>query len=548
MTSQTLKVVLAQINPIVGDVAGNTAKVLAAAAQGRDESDADIVVFPELCLTGYPPEDLLLRPGLQKRVDKAIDTLKQKVSGVHIVIGHPSGKVGQELYNAASVIADGEIVCQYFKQMLPNYSVFDEKRYFVDGHLASTFTLKGITFGLTICEDIWFTAPAAQAKDAGAEVLLNINASPFQQGKPALRRNTVRQRATENHLPILYVNQVGGQDELVFDGGSFALDAMGNVVMQAVAFQEDLIPVVITKTSDNRISLTGDIVEDLPPLASVYQALVLGLRDYVEKNRFPGVVLGLSGGIDSALTLALAVDALGAERVQAVMMPSRYTAQMSLDDAAQMSGQLQVAYSELSIEPMFNSFLGSLSETFAGKAVDTTEENIQARCRGVLLMAISNKTGAMVLSTGNKSEMAVGYSTLYGDMAGGFSPLKDVYKTLVFALSNYRNEISQVIPERIITRPPSAELADDQRDEDSLPPYPVLDKILERYIADDGCFEDLVAEGFAAETVAQVIKMVDRNEYKRRQAPPGIRITGRAFGRDRRYPITSGYTVTSTIE
>ncbi|MCX4190049.1 NAD+ synthase [Methylophaga sp. OBS3] len=548
MTSQTLKVVLAQINPVVGDVAGNAAKVLAAATQGRDESGADIVVFPELCLTGYPPEDLLLRPGLQKRIDKAIDTLKQKVSGVHIVIGHPSGKVGQELYNAASVIADGEIVCQYFKQMLPNYSVFDEKRYFVDGHLPSTFTLKDITFGVTICEDIWFTAPAAQAKDAGAEVLLNINASPFQQGKPALRRNTVRQRSQENHLPILYVNQVGGQDELVFDGGSFALDAMGNLAMQAVAFEEDLIPVVITKTSDNGISLTGHIVEDLPPLASVYQALVLGLRDYVEKNRFPGVVLGLSGGIDSALTLALAVDALGAERVQAVMMPSRYTAQMSLDDAAQMAGQLQVAYSELSIEPMFNSFLDSLSETFAGKAVDTTEENIQARCRGVLLMAISNKTGAMVLSTGNKSEMAVGYSTLYGDMAGGFSPLKDVYKTLVFALSNYRNEISQVIPERIITRPPSAELADDQRDEDSLPPYPVLDKILERYIADDGCFEDLVAEGFAADTVAQVIKMVDRNEYKRRQAPPGIRITGRAFGRDRRYPITSGYTVTSTIE
>ncbi|HET8808104.1 MAG TPA: NAD+ synthase [Methylophaga sp.] len=548
MARQTLTVVLAQINPVVGDVAGNTAKIIRAANSARDQLKAALVVFPELCLTGYPAEDLLLRPGLQKRVDKALTILRNKISGIYIVIGHPLGEVGQELYNAASVIADGQIVCQYFKQMLPNYSVFDEKRYFIEGHLPAVFSLNGIKLGITICEDIWFTGPAAQAKDAGAELLLNLNASPFQQGKSALRFDAVRQRAIENQLPMLYVNQVGGQDELVFDGGSFALDSQGDLQMQAAVFVDELAVVTIEKSQTGKILISGQVTEPLSLLASVYQALVLGLRDYVEKNHFPGVVLGLSGGIDSALTLALAVDALGADRVQTVMMPSRYTAQMSLDDAAQMASQLGVGYSVLSIEPVFDSFLKTLDERFAGKAADTTEENIQARCRGVLLMAISNKTGAMVLSTGNKSEMAVGYSTLYGDMAGGFSPLKDVYKTLVFALSKYRNQLSAIIPERIINRPPSAELAADQRDEDSLPPYPLLDQILERYIADDGCFEDLVAEGFAAETVAQVIKMVDRNEYKRRQAPPGIRITSRAFGRDRRYPITSGYTVTSTIE
>lgn len=545
---QTLNVVLAQINPVVGDVSGNTAKIIHAANTARDQQLAQLVVFPELCLTGYPPEDLLLRPGLLKRVNKALETLQQKINGIHIVVGHPLGEVGKELYNAASVIADGQIVCQYFKQMLPNYSVFDEKRYFIEGHLPAVFTLNGLKLGITICEDIWFTGPAAQAKDAGAEVLLNLNASPFQQGKSALRFDAVRQRALENQLAVLYVNQVGGQDELVFDGGSFAVDAHGELQMQAAVFSDEVALVTIEKVNNGSIQLSGKVREHLPPLASVYQALVLGLRDYVEKNRFPGVVLGLSGGIDSALTLALAIDALGAKRVQAVMMPSRYTAQISLDDAAQMAKQLGIAYSVLSIEPVFESFLQTLKEPFAGKAADTAEENIQARCRGVLLMAISNKTGAMVLSTGNKSEMAVGYSTLYGDMAGGFSPLKDVYKTLVFALAKYRNQLSPIIPERIISRPPSAELAADQRDEDSLPPYPLLDQILERYVADDGCFEDLVAEGFAAETVAQVIKMVDRNEYKRRQAPPGIRITSRAFGRDRRYPITSGYTVTSTIE
>lgn len=539
---------MAQINPLVGDVFGNVKKIILAAHAARDVHLADLVIFPELVLTGYPPEDLLLRPGLQKRVDKALHALKQQIKGVMIVVGHPAGKIGHDLYNAASVLMEGQCQLTYYKQKLPNYSVFDEKRYFVEGRDASIIEIKGFKLGLSICEDIWFDGPTVQAVDAGAEVILTLNASPFQQNKNTLRLSEVCQRAQQNHVPILYVNQVGGQDELVFDGYSFAVDAQGKVQVHGIGFEEALIPVKLTRQNNGSLLLRGEHQPLQSPLATTYQALVFGLRDYVQKNRFPGVVIGLSGGIDSALTLALAVDALGAERVHSVMMPSRYTAQMSLDDAAEMAQGLGVSHQVLSIEPLFEQFLATLADSFKDKAVDTTEENIQSRCRGVLLMALSNKSGAMVLSTGNKSEMAVGYSTLYGDMAGGFSPLKDVYKTLVFALANYRNSISAVIPERIITRPPSAELAEDQQDEDSLPPYALLDQILERYIADDGCFEDLVAEGFAADTVAQVIKMVDRNEYKRRQAPPGIRITSRAFGRDRRYPITSGYTVTSTIE
>jgi len=376
---------------------------------------------------------------------------------------------------------------------------------------------------------------------------MNLNASPFKQDKTQLREAEVSQRARENNVPVLYVNQIGGQDELVFDGASFAVNAAGEKCIQAIQFATALVPITLHKT-EHGIELSGPQQPLMEELETVYQALVCGLRDYVEKNRFPGVVIGLSGGIDSALTMALAVDALGAERVQAVMMPSRYTSQISLDDAAEMAAILGVQYRNINIENLFQTFLRELEDVFAGTQPDATEENIQARCRGVLLMAISNKTGAMVLSTGNKSEMAVGYSTLYGDMAGGFSPLKDVYKTLVYKLARYRNSLSAIIPERIISRPPSAELSADQLDQDSLPAYEILDEILEAYIAKDGCFEDLVASGFDAETVAQVIKMVDRSEYKRRQAPPGIRITGRAFGRDRRYPITSGYTVTSTIE
>lgn len=547
MTKNQLQVVLAQIDPIVGDVAGNTRKVIVATEQAKKLHAADLVVFPELCLTGYPPEDLLLRPGLIKRVNKALQTLCQQVDNITIIVGHPLGEVGKELFNAASVISNHHITAQYLKHKLPNYGVFDEKRYFIEGCDATVIEINQIKIGLTICEDIWFVEPAAQAVDAGAEIIVNLNASPFKQDKTQLREAEVSQRARENNVPILYVNQMGGQDELVFDGASFAVNATGEKCVQAIQFATALVPINISKTSQG-IQLEGSLQPLMGELETVYQALVCGLRDYVEKNRFPGVVIGLSGGIDSALTMALAVDALGADRVQAVMMPSRYTAQISLDDAAEMAGILGVHYRVIGIENLFQTFLHELEEVFSGTEADTTEENIQARCRGVLLMAISNKTGAMVLSTGNKSEMAVGYSTLYGDMAGGFSPLKDVYKTLVYKLSNYRNSLSKVIPERIITRPPSAELSADQLDQDSLPAYEVLDAILEAYVANDGCFEDLVASGFNAETVAQVIKMVDRSEYKRRQAPPGIRITGRAFGRDRRYPITSGYTVTSTIE
>lgn len=424
--------------------------------------------------------------------------------------------------------------------------MFDEKRYFIEGREATIIDINQFKIGLTICEDIWFIEPSSQAVDSGAEIIMNLNASPFKQDKTQLREAEVSQRARENNVPVLYVNQIGGQDELVFDGASFAVNAAGEKCIQAIQFATALVPITLHKT-EHGIELSGPQQPLMEELETVYQALVCGLRDYVEKP-FPGVVIGLSGGIDSALTMALAVDALGAERVQAVMMPSRYTSQISLDDAAEMAAILGVQYRNINIENLFQTFLRELEDVFAGTQPDATEENIQARCRGVLLMAISNKTGAMVLSTGNKSEMAVGYSTLYGDMAGGFSPLKDVYKTLVYKLARYRNSLSAIIPERIISRPPSAELSADQLDQDSLPAYEILDEILEAYIAKDGCFEDLVASGFDAETVAQVIKMVDRSEYKRRQAPPGIRITGRAFGRDRRYPITSGYTVTSTIE
>jgi NAD+ synthase (glutamine-hydrolysing) len=540
--------VMGQINLVVGDVAGNVKKVIAAAEQARDELNADLVVFPELTLTGYPPEDLLLRPGLIKRVEKGLVSLKAKIKGVAVLVGHPSGVVRADLYNAASLIADGQCLASYFKHHLPNYSVFDEKRYFVEGKEPSVVDYKGIRFGITICEDIWFAGPSVQAVDAGAEIILNLNASPFSQGKWQLRETHVKQRAIETGVPIVYVNQVGGQDELVFDGCSFALSNTGEKVVRAPAWQQGLFPVFISRNVNKTLSIQGQLAAKETELAMIYQGLVCGLQDYVEKNNFSSVVIGLSGGIDSAMTLALAVDALGADRVKTVMMPSRYTAQMSLDDAQEMADILGVAHSVIAIDSLFEQFVGSLSEQFSGKPADTTEENIQARVRGVILMAISNKTGAMVLSTGNKSEMAVGYSTLYGDMAGGFSPLKDVYKTLVYQLSNYRNSLSEAIPQRIITRPPSAELAPDQLDQDSLPPYEILDELLERYIGDDWSFEELVAAGSETEMVARVIRMVDRNEYKRRQAAPGIRITSRAFGRDRRYPITSGYTVTSTIE
>tara|TARA_B110000259_G_scaffold28488_1_gene30420 strand:+ start:1310 stop:2953 length:1644 start_codon:yes stop_codon:yes gene_type:complete len=540
--------VMGQINTIVGDVLGNVKKVIDAAEHARDELNADLVVFPELTLTGYPPEDLLHRPDFIKRVELGLEKLKKDLYGITIVIGHPSGQVREDLYNAASVIVDGQCLITYFKQYLPNYSVFDEERYFVKGNSPGIFECKGIKFGITVCEDIWFKDPTNQAADHGAEVLLNLNASPYRQGKCQLREVEVRRRVAESGLPIVYVNQVGGQDELVFDGGSFVISANGQKVARAPAWREGLFPVNITREQDGQLNLVGEVVAKESDLEMIYRGLVVGLRDYIEKNDFPSVVIGLSGGIDSAMTLALAVDALGSDRVKTVMMPSKYTSQMSLDDAAEMASLLNVTHSIIPIDPITDQFNTSLLDHFYGLPADITEENIQARSRGVLLMALSNKTGAMVLSTGNKSEMAVGYSTLYGDMAGGFSPLKDVYKSLVYRLADYRNNLAEIIPTRIITRPPSAELADEQLDQDSLPAYEILDVLLEQYIANDLCYEEMVSIGNDPELIAQVIRLVDRNEYKRRQAPPGIRITDRAFGRDRRYPITSGYTINSKME
>jgi len=532
---------MAQINPLVGDIDGNVQRILEACTRARDALHADVVVFPELALSGYPPEDLLLRPGFHLAALHGLERIRKAVHGIDVIVGYPHHAVGG-LYNAASLLRDGLVVASYHKQHLPNYSVFDEKRYFAAGTTPCVVDVKGVPVGLTICEDIWSPAPANQAAAAGARLIININASPFHIDKGRERETEVRERVQETGLPVIYVNQVGGQDELVFDGESFVMDADGVLTQRMVAFEEAM-EVVELAVHEARVRPLIEAVLS-PPLSreqSAYQALVLGVRDYIDKNRFRGVVIGLSGGIDSALTLAIAVDAVGAERVEAVLMPSRYTADMSLEDAAAEAKTLGVEYSVISIELLFEAFLTALQDEFSGLPVDTTEENIQARCRGVVLMAISNKKRKIVLTTGNKSEMAVGYATLYGDMAGGFDVLKDVPKTLVYRLADYRNTVSPVIPQRVIDRPPSAELAADQCDSDSLPDYDILDPILEMYVEQDRDAEEIVAAGFEREVVEQVIRLVDRNEYKRRQAPPGVRITRRAFGRDRRYPITSGY-------
>jgi NAD+ synthase (glutamine-hydrolysing) len=537
---QTLRIALAQINPLVGDIDGNAARIIAAAERARDELRAEAVLFPELCLTGYPPEDLLLRPGLHVRVLRALEEVKRRVAGITLILGLPQQAAGG-LYNAAVVLRDGQLLGSYHKQHLPNYSVFDEKRYFAAGSEPCVVAIDGVNVGITLCEDVWHPGPVAQAVAAGARLILNLNASPFHINKGREREEVVRTRIRESGVPLVYVNQVGGQDELVFDGESFVMDAMGEVVVRAPAWQEGLWLAEFEVTDEALHAVPGAVMPAQSLEASVYDALVCGVRDYIDKNGFRGVVLGLSGGIDSALTLAVAVDAIGAARVEAVMMPSCYTADMSVEDAAAEARILGVDYRVITIEPLFHAFLASLRDEFAGMAPDTTEENLQARCRGVLLMAISNKKRKIVLTTGNKSEMAVGYATLYGDMAGGFDVLKDVPKTLVFRLAEYRNTLAPVIPQRVIDRPPSAELAPDQKDSDSLPPYEILDAILERYVELDQCVEEIVAAGYDEATVRRVVRLVDRNEYKRRQAAPGVRITRRAFGRDRRYPITSGF-------
>jgi len=535
-----LQLVLAQINTLVGDIPGNTRKIIASAQAALAAGPVDAIIFPELTLTGYPPEDLLLRPSLKLRIEAALAELQAAQLPLALIVGYPRQCEGK-LYNMAGAILNGSLVAEYAKQCLPNYQVFDEKRYFAEGSKPAVFELKGLPVALSICEDIWHQGPMAQAAAAGARLMLNLNASPFHQGKQLEREAAVAARAREGNMPVVYANLVGGQDELVFDGGSVVVDALGQTCFRAPAFVEDCFPVNL-QFNDGRLAAGQIALAPIPErLEAVYQTLVLGLRDYVNKNRFKGVVLGLSGGIDSALTLAIAVDALGAERVEAVMMPFRYTSDLSKTDAEDEAARLGVRYSSISIEPMYEAFMAALATEFAGTRRDTTEENLQARCRGVLLMAISNKKGYLVLTTGNKSEMAVGYSTLYGDMAGGFDVLKDVPKTLVFALSRYRNTLAEVIPLSVIERPPSAELAPDQKDEDSLPPYEILDQILALYVEQDQSAEAIIARGFARDQVERAIRLVDINEYKRRQAPVGVRISQRGFGRDRRYPITSGW-------
>jgi NAD+ synthase (glutamine-hydrolysing) len=519
---------------MVGDIAGNAQRVIDCARGLRGR--ADLIVFPELTLTGYPPEDLLLRPACDQRVAAALHEIAQETVGITVVLGYPALRGGKR-FNAAGVLRDGVVVAEYRKMELPNYSVFDERRYFEPGAQAVVFEQQGIRFGITICEDIWFDGPAQKTAAAGAEVVLNLNASPFHQGKAQERETLVGQRAARFGIAVVYVNLVGGQDELVFDGGSFVVDSRGAICHRARFFDE----------SQTLVSFDGarPVPTSIAPFADfeaqVYEALVVGTRDYIRKNGFTSVVLGLSGGIDSALTLTIAVDALGADNVEAVSMPSRYTAEISNDDARRQAELLGVTYQSIPIEPAFQAFLDMLAGTFAGAEPDITEENIQSRCRGIILMAISNKRGRMLLTTGNKSEMSVGYATLYGDMAGGFAPLKDVPKLLVFRLARWRNRDGEIIPQRVIDRPPSAELRPDQQDSDSLPDYPVLDPILERYVEQDQRIDEIVAAGFDRLTVERVVRLVDRSEYKRRQAPPGVKITRRAYGRDRRYPIVNGF-------
>ncbi|MGC8731029.1 MAG: NAD+ synthase [Halothiobacillaceae bacterium] len=561
--ARNVRIALAQLNLLVGDVDGNVRKIIDWTSRAVEQFQADLIVFPELALTGYPPEDLLKRSDFMAACEAGLERLKRDLPrGIAVIVGLPEWEAGRR-YNSALVLRDGGILARYRKQHLPNYGVFDELRYFTPGSEPCVFTLQGgagepLSFGLTICEDIWHPEPIAQAKAAGAQLVLNLNASPYQHDKPSLREQTLRARAAETGLPIVYVNLIGGQDELVFDGGSLVMDAEGCIIHRLPMFEEafgcvevGLSPLPLEggegeapspKAQRFAIrSIDGLTVARLDETAAIYRALVLAIRDYAHKNGFKGALLGLSGGIDSALTLALAVDALGADQVEAVMMPSRYTADISQADAAAEAQALGVAYHVVPIEPSFTAFQQMLAPVLHGRPSGTTDENLQARSRGVVLMGLSNATGKLLLTTGNKSEMAVGYATLYGDMAGGFAPLKDVPKMLVFRLARYRNTLAPVIPERVITRPPSAELRPDQKDEDSLPPYPVLDAILEAYIERMEGIPEIVARGFDEALVARVIRMVDLAEYKRRQAPPGVKITSRAFGRERRFPITNGF-------
>jgi len=539
--SDTLGIALAQLNLLVGDVQGNSARVIAAARSAHAEQAADLVLFPELALSGYPPEDLLFHRGFRRQVEAGLARVCAEAGAAAVMVGYPE-YTGAGIFNSAAFITAGRVAAIHRKAELPNYKVFDEKRYFLPGAQPTVVEVKGFRVGLLVCEDIWEPQAAQLARAAGAELLAVINASPYELHKQREREAIARARIGDVGLPLAYVNLVGGQDELVFDGNSFVMNAAGEVVLRTPPFAEGSYLVRFGRDARGAaVPHAGEVAAELSDEASVYRALTLGVRDYVGKHGFPGVVMGLSGGVDSALTLAIAVDALGAERVQAVMMPSRYTSAMSLEDAAAQARTLGVHYSVLPIEAMFESTLATLKGEFAGRPADAAEENIQSRCRMLLLMGISNKTGRMLLTTGNKSEMAVGYATLYGDMAGGFAPIKDCSKGLVYRLANYRNSLSRVIPPRVLERAPTAELRAGQKDSDSLPPYEILDPILEAFIEEDLSVDEIEARGFDRATVARVLDLVKRNEYKRRQAPPGVRVSRRAFGRDWRYPITSGY-------
>jgi NAD+ synthase (glutamine-hydrolysing) len=534
-----MKIALAQHRFPVGDIDGNVEKILELSRQAV-EQQADLIVFPELTITGYPPEDLLLRPSLGTRVSGALRKLFDAKLPIALVVGYPQREDGK-LYNKAMVIHQGQMIADYRKQHLPNYQVFDEKRYFQKAAETCVFEFQGISIALTICEDIWYDGPVSRAYDAGARLNININGSPFSINRTVERHEQVSHVVSQWPMATVYVNHVGGQDELVFDGGSFVVNANGEVHFTLPEFSEALEYVTLTET-DQGLMVTGSKkVDSLPVETSLYEALKMGLADYVNRNCFPGVVLGMSGGIDSALSAAIAVDALGQDRVMGVMMPYEYTAKISLEDAEEEARKLGIRYEVLPIKPAFETALKTVSPLFDNAESGVTEQNMQSRMRGLFLMALSNKLGYMVLTTGNKSEMAVGYATLYGDMCGGYNCLKDVPKLWVYRLAKWRNSMGQVIPERVITRPPSAELAPDQIDEDSLPPYEILDAIIERYVEHDESLDTIVAAGFDEEITRKVIRLIDINEYKRRQAPEGVRVTKRGFGRDRRYPITHGW-------
>ncbi len=533
-----IKICLAQLNFLVGDISGNAEKIISAANQAAS-AGADLILFPELALSGYPPEDLLFRDELYQRIKLAIEKIKQEAKNIYLVFGYPE-KIESQYFNKAICIYNGIILADYSKQCLPNYTVFDEKRYFESGKNVALFVINQKKFALTICEDCWFEAPVKQAKEAGAEVILCLNASPFSINKSALRIEKMQERIQESGLPIIYVNLIGGQDELVFDGGSMILNESGEVIYQAKFFEETT--PILTLEFEKKLQIAKKSSIKLPSVeASVYAALALGVRDYVLKNHFKKTLVGLSGGIDSALTLAIAVDALGKENVTAILMPSRYTADISIEDAVSQAKQLGVEYQIISIEQVFETYLNTLKNFIIDKNANITQQNLQSRIRGMILMALSNQTGALVLSTGNRSEMAVGYATLYGDMVGGFCVLKDVPKTLVYRLANYRNQLQTIIPTRVIKRAPTAELAPNQTDQDDLPSYEILDEIIKKYIDEEKSKAEIIAGGIDEKVVEKIIKRINQNEYKRRQAPPGVRISERAFGKDRRYPITNGF-------